>query len=101
MLRFENATGFGNDTKVTNAESGDDITRALAIESVSFKIEAREPVECRAKLAFIAIDVAPGKTVFETKHPITGEHLPIAAIEFRDGTRVEIAEDDTPAVISK
>ncbi|MGX9145942.1 hypothetical protein [Mesorhizobium sp. 128a] len=100
MLRFGNTTGFGNDTKITDAETGDDITQILAIESASFKIEARQPVECRVKLAFIAIDLVPGKTVFETKHPVTGEYLPVAAIEFSDGTRVEIAEDGTPTVIS-
>lgn len=101
MLRFENATGISNDTRIVDAKTGDDITKVLAIESVTLDLKAREPVACRAKLSFIALDLAPDKTVFETVHPVTGGYLPVAAIEFRDGTRVEIAEDGTPTVSVK
>jgi hypothetical protein len=100
MLRFENATGIGHNTKITDAKTGDDITKMLVIErGVTFEIN--ETVTCRARLGFIALDLTPNKTVFETRHPVTGEYLAVAAIEFCDGTRVEIAEDGTPSVIAK
>jgi hypothetical protein len=100
MLRFENATGIGHDTKITDGKTGDDITRMLAIERGA-TFEIGEIVTCHAKLAVFAIDLAPEKTIFETRHPVTGAYLPVAAIEFRDGTRVEIAEDGTPTVTVK
>lgn len=100
MLRFENATGIGRDTKVTDANTGNDVQKVLAIE-YGATFEIADIVKCRATIAMVALDITPDKTVFETKHPITGEYCPVAAIEFRDGTRVEIAEDGTPTVNSK
>jgi hypothetical protein len=42
--------------------------------------------------------VTAAKTVFETLNPVTKKYEPVCAIEFCDGSRVEIAEDGTPSV---
>jgi hypothetical protein len=100
MLRFENGSGIGRDIKITNVETGEDVTKVLGIE-FGATIEVGQMITCRANLAMLRLDMAIGKAEFHTKNPVTGRYGPVAAIEFRDGSRVEIAEDGTPTVISK
>ncbi|TPL40697.1 hypothetical protein [Mesorhizobium sp. B2-4-6] len=100
MLRFENTSGIGRETGVVDTTTGEDIGKVLAI-SMGAQIVIGEFVTCHATLSMIEIDLAVDKTEFHTKNPVTGGYEPVAAIEFRDGTRVEIAEDGTPSVTTK
>lgn len=97
MLRIQNATGLGHDTKIISTDTGDDLIKLLAIRHGAI-VEIGKTVEFRAAIDMVQIDVAPDRVVFETKNPATGNYQPVAAIEFRDGSRVEIADDGTPSV---
>lgn len=97
MIRFENSTGAGNRTRITNAETGEDISKVLPIEyGATIRIEEMVVADCR--IAMTCFDVTPGKTVFHALNPVSGRYEPVSAIEFRGGCRVEIAEDGTPTV---
>ena len=97
MIRFVCKDGIGYGTQMFNAETGEDISKILAV-SYGAQITIGELVEAKAQLAMVGIDITAHRTVWETKHPLSNEYLPLAAIEFRDGVRVEFAEDGTPSV---
>jgi hypothetical protein len=98
MILFKNDTGISHDTKILNAETGESLSKILAVE-YGVKIEiGKDTVSADARIAMMCIDIAPEKVKFLTMHPVSGKYEAVAAIEFRDGARVEIAEDGTPSV---
>lgn len=99
MIRFVSKDGLGNTTQLLDAETGDDLSKIIAVE-FGATIEIGQEVKASCRIAMLELDIVAGKTEFHTKHPVTGRYLPVAAIEFRDGVRVEIAEDGTPTVVS-
>jgi hypothetical protein len=97
MIRFISKGGLGSHTQLVDAESGADLSKVLAVE-YGATIELGNIVKATCRIAVCEVDLLAGKTEFLTKHPVSGEYLAVAAIEFRDGTRVEMAEDGTPSV---
>jgi hypothetical protein len=99
MIRFKNDSGNGFLTEILNAETGEDVTKILAIENgVQLTID-QGPVRAQCRIFMAAIDLTAAKTIFEALNPVTKKYEPVRAIEFCDGSRVEIAEDGTPSVV--
>lgn len=97
MIRFVNKDGVGMSTEILDAETGADISKMLC---VAYGIQITLGQDCtraQCELMVFGADVT-AKAEWLTKHPITGDMTPLAAVEFRDGTRVEFADDGTPAI---
>jgi hypothetical protein len=100
MIRFVSQGGSGFGTKLLDAETGEDLTSIVPI-LYGAQITLGDVVTANVTLAMIEADVVANKTSFLTMHPISKDLQPVAAIEFRDGWRVEISEDGTPRVRQK
>jgi hypothetical protein len=100
VITFKNDTGLSRDTKIIDAETGDDLSRKLAVEyGVQITID-EDMVKAACRIAMVSLEMAAGKVEFETLNPVTGKYDVVRAIEFRDGSRVEISEDGVPSVIT-
>lgn len=100
MIKFTNLNGISSHTKITNAETGENLGKVLAI-SYGAKIEiGREIVTAECELSMMRFELVAGKTEFRTLNPASQRHEAVRAIEFRDGTPVKIAEDGTPSVVA-
>lgn len=97
MIRFVCKDGLGSSTTLLDAETGADISKILFVR-YGVKIEIGEMVKAECELEMIEADIVAGITTFLMKHPISRQHKPVAAIEFRDGIRIVFAEDGTPSV---
>lgn len=95
MIRFVNETGIGRTTEILNADTGENLTRSLSI-GYGGTITIGKRITAELPLAAMVINVTASKTAWKTKNPISGCHEELAALEFRDGTRVEFAADGTP-----
>jgi len=100
MIKFTNLNGSGPHTKLINAETGEDIGKILAVSYGAMITIGRERVTACCELSMMQLELVAGKTEFRTLNPISQRYEPVRAIEFRDGTRVEIAEDGTPSVVA-
>lgn len=98
MIRFKNDSGNGILTEILNAETGEDITKILPVE-YGVQITIGQVVTAQCRVVMVNMDVVAGQTIFETLNPVTKKYEPVRAIEFGDGSRVEIAEDGTPSVV--
>jgi len=98
MLRFISEDGSFLGVRVENAETGEDLTKSLSIMHGAQITMDLPDVTARVELCVVQADAVAGRTDWLTKHPIDGAFKPLAAIEFRDGTRVEFAEDGTPRI---
>jgi hypothetical protein len=99
MIRFVNETGVSNATQMFDAETGADISKLLAVEYGAQITIERDMVKATCRLAMVSLSVVADKVEFETKNPVSDRYERVRAIEFYDGTRVEIAEDGTPSVV--
>lgn len=99
MIRFVNETGISNATKMIDTETGEDIASKLAVEYGAQIIIERDMVKATCRLAMPSLSIVAGKVEFETKNPMADRYERVRAIEFHDGTRVEIAEDGTLSVV--
>ncbi|MGR4927373.1 hypothetical protein ACIPUD_11255 [Bradyrhizobium sp. CAR08] len=100
MIKFTNETGSPARTKITNAATGEDLSKILPIK-YGARIEiGQKEIVATCEIAMMQIDLVAGRTEFHALNPIAQRYQPVRAIEFRDGTRVEIEEDGTPAVVN-
>ncbi|MFK4725382.1 hypothetical protein ABIE89_006482 [Bradyrhizobium niftali] len=98
MIKFSNPDGLPSHTTVSNAETGESLSKVLPIK-YGAKIEiGRNEIVATCEIAMMQLDLAVGRAEFRTINPISQRYESVRAIEFRDGTRVEIAEDGTPSV---
>lgn len=97
MIRFVSEGGVGFGTKLLDAETGEDLRNTVQIQ-YGAQITIGELVTANCTLSMIEADVVANKTSFLTMHPVSKDLQPVAAIEFRDGWRVEFSEDGTPRV---
>lgn len=97
MIRFESRGGIGRGTRLVDTATGEDLQQVIAVE-YGVQITLGETVTAACKLSMVEADIEAGKTEFLTKHPVSKDFKPIAAIEFRDGWRTEFTEDGTPRV---
>lgn len=99
MIRFINDTGVSNATQMIDTETGENIASKLAVEYGAQITFEQDMVIATCRLAMPSLSVVAGKVEFETKNPVTDRYERVRAIEFFDGTRVEIADDGTPSVV--
>jgi hypothetical protein len=83
--------------RILDAETGEDISKKFAI-AYGGTVKLDQMVTAQVELLTVELDVVAEQTIWGTKHPLSGEFTPIRAIEFHDGTRVDFANDGTPAV---
>ena len=95
MLRIETKGGSAAGTKFTDTKTGEDVTHMLPV-AFGATVTLGEMVTAQCELMILETSVDVAKTSFVTVHPITKHLVPLAAIEFRDGWRVEFMEDGTP-----
>jgi hypothetical protein len=99
MIKFTCGNGTSFDVGMLNSETGEDVTKILSVEyGIQITID-KDLVKAQCRLAMVGLDVTAAKTVFETLNPVTKKYEPVRAIEFCDGSRVEIADDGTPSVV--
>jgi hypothetical protein len=99
MIEGYDITLEANDTKLINTATGENLSKTLAIEYGAQITIERETVVATCQLAMANLSVVVGKVDFVTLNPVSRKYDPVRAIEFRDGSRVEIAEDGTPSVV--
>lgn len=100
MITFKNDTGISHDTKIIDTETGDDLSKKIAVEyGVQITID-KDMVKAACRIAMVSLEMAAGKVEFQTLNPVTGKHDVVRAIEFRDGSRVDISEDGVPSVVA-
>lgn len=100
MIKIISENGCGRSARIVDAETGADLTATLAIE-YGGKITLGETIKAELSLLLVRADIGIDKVDWLTKHPLTEEYVPVAAIEFRDGTRVELSSTSAPKVINK
>lgn len=99
MLKIIVAGLSGQDARVLNSETGEDIGRIVPIRDISLSVKAGGLAQAQ-----IFIDHLEAQQVLEDHvewliwHPLTGNVAPVAAIEFRDGARIEFPQDAPPRV---
>lgn len=96
-IQVKGEGGSGLNTRFIHKESGQDLTKLLSI-AYDAKLTIGHEVTLQAELLVAEPDIEARHAEWQTKHPVTGKFAPLAAFEFRDGTRVEFAEDGTPSV---
>jgi hypothetical protein len=98
MIRFENKTGNPTDTKVTNAETGEDLSKIVPIKYGARITVGKDGVTAECEIAIVSFEISARKTVFKALNPVTGQYGDVRALEFSDGARVEISEAGVPEV---
>lgn len=96
MIRIVSEGGTAYRTKFID-ENGDDLSSVLGVE-YGATITLGTVVTAQCRLAMIEADVTVDRTDFLTKHPISKDYQPVAAIVFRDGCRIDFMEDGAPRV---
>lgn len=95
MLRIETKGGSAVGTKFTDTETGEDVTHMLPV-AFGATVTLGEIVTAECQLMVLETSVDVSKISIVTVHPVTKQIAPLAAIEFRDGWRIEFSEDGTP-----
>ena len=97
MIRIVSEGGTGYGTKFIDTETGEDIGKVLDVE-FGATVTVGEIVTAQCRLGLVEVDVTASKIEFLTRHPISKDLQPVAAILFRDGWRIDFMEDGTPRV---
>jgi hypothetical protein len=100
MIRFVNETGISNATQMIDTETGEDIGKKLAVEYGAQITIERDLVIAKCRLSMLSLSVVAGKVEYETRNPRSDRYERVRAIEFHDGSRVEISEDGIPSLVS-
>ncbi|SDF83289.1 hypothetical protein [Thalassobaculum litoreum] len=87
-IKIISEEGRGYSTRIIDTESGQDLTKLVSV-ALGATISIDQIVTLRASLMAIECEVTADVVEWRTKNPATGEFEPLAAIEFRDGRRVE------------
>jgi len=95
MLRIVSEEGTGAGTRFIDTETGKDVFDMLPI-AFGATVTIGEMVTAQCTLLMPNLDIAAAKTDFVMAHPVTKSLAPVAAIEFRDGWRIEFMEDGMP-----
>lgn len=87
-VRIE-SDGTARNTRIYDAETGDDLTAKLAVMGITWFISGPDNVaKATLQIEMIGLNVE-GFAQPLTKHPRTGHMEPVRAIEFEDGERIE------------
>ena len=81
--------------QLIDIESGEDVMNKFAIESLTYEIQANDIPIVTARLYAFETDVQ-ANVRWQMFNPIAGEYEEMAALEFRDGGRVEFDENGRP-----
>lgn len=95
MLRIVSEEGTGAGTRFIDTETGKDVSDMVPV-AFGATVTIGELVTAQCELLMPRLDVVAAKTEFVTHHPVTKSLAPVAAIEFRDGWRIDFMEDGTP-----
>lgn len=98
MLKITAAGGHSNYVKITDAATGEDVGKALALKAMDISIHGGKVIEATAQILILEPDLECEKFDWSTKHPVSGTFAPLAALDFRDGTRVTFREDGAPII---
>lgn len=101
MIKFQNETGISRDTKIVNSETGEDLTRMLGIEYGAQITIEKDLIRASCRIIMVKHEASAAHTEWLTLNPVSGKYDAVRAIEFRDGSRVEISEDGIPSIIPK
>ena len=95
-FRFVHDGGFPASPQLLDLQSGEDVIKKFSIENLTYYIDAGSIPTVTVNLFAWETDVQTN-VVWQTKNPMTNDYEPLAAMEFRDGTRVEFDEDGLPS----
>lgn len=102
MIRIVNNTGHAGKTKLFDVASGEELSAKLGITRLFIAINGPdEAVKATAEIELMRLDMVAEGVEWLAKHPETGALAPLAALEFSDGTRVELRSDAAPEVTKK
>lgn len=98
MLKIVCEDGSGFRCQVLDGDTGEDLTKVIAVREINWQIAGAEPAKAVLKIEMLSGEVTAGRVDWRTKHPKTGEFEPVESIRFRDGTTVRLSEDGGVAV---
>ena len=84
-----------SEPKLIDLESGEDVVQKFAIESLVYDIQVNDVPTTTVRLFSFQMD-AQSNVCWQMHNPMTGFCEELAALEFRDGTRVEFDEYGRP-----
>ena len=97
MLKIINEDGVVLGTQIVDPETGHNFAgmcTGLTIEMAG----VNSLVTATMTMALMRAEIAVGRAEWLAANPVTGEFAPVARIEFKDGTVMELGEDGTPLV---
>lgn len=100
MIKVTVKDGTGVTGRFLDADTGADLSKVLAIQ-YGATITLDHMVTMQANLCMVSGEVVVGKTEWRTKHPVTGNYEPLAALVFRDGIRIDFDDAGMPVVGSE
>lgn len=95
-FRFTHDGSVPSKPQLLDLETGNDVAPKFSIESMTYNVNARDIPTVTLNLFAFETDVK-ANAVWQTRNPMTGEYEPLAAMEFRDGSRVVFDEDGMPS----
>ena len=99
MIKVISDDGIGHNLKVVDEATGQNVAQMLAIEyGGKITIALDKDIHAELALCMLAVEIAPKEINWMTKNPVTQNYEPVAMIEFRDGTRVELPKNGAPVV---
>jgi hypothetical protein len=97
MLRIVSEDGIGHGVKILDSKTGQNLAEVLAV-GYGGTITIGQEITAQLPLAILHVDTKLTSAEWVTKHPISEKLAPLAAMEFRDGTRVEFPQSGLPVV---
>lgn len=90
------ATGGQSETLVITDLRTGDVVKNPALTAVDVRFRSGHPIIANGTVEVIRPDLEVSSFDWLTRHPITDELAPLAALEFRDGARIEFQDNGAP-----
>lgn len=98
MYRITATDGQSSDTLVITDLSTGTVVKNPALTDVDVRFRTGHPIIANGTVEVIRPDLEVMSFDWLTRHPITDQLAPLAAMEFRDGARIEFQDNGAPVV---
>jgi len=93
-LRVVNDSGIANRTRILDAETGEDLTERLRVSAIDLRLQAGGVVSATLTVAITRCEIDAGNVFYVATHPETGRPERLRALEWADGTRLELPNSE-------
>lgn len=98
MYRITATDGLSSDTLVITDLSTGTVVKNPALTDVDVRFRTGHPIIANGTVEVIRPDLEVSSFDWLTRHPITDKLTALAALEFRDGARIEFQDNGAPVV---